>query len=55
MNKILVYVVLDNHKDCEDCGEVFHSVHRTLEEAQESIAGFNKQDRSTFDISVELI
>lgn len=53
--KIKVYVVVDDSKSCYDAGDMYRSVHGSLEEAEKTLSVFDKRDRANFDIYEEEI
>ena len=52
---MIIYIVLDNSKDCYDAGGVYDSAHMTREDAEERLSVFSKYDRSSFEIVEEEI
>lgn len=47
---MLVYIVLDNSKDCYDAGGVFHAVFSSKEDAEEEVLRFGKEYAHNFEI-----
>ena len=50
---MVIYIVLDNSKECYDAGGIYYGVFESREDAEEELAKFDRVDRSYFEIIEE--